>query len=112
MCLSNGNCIRCTLITSIILAIVCTKCDNYVTYDTPSAVMGHTKQCCLHQYSITHPTCGNIIFTFIFYYNNINMNYEYNITAIPSIYIISQCGTFHAFSRHNYTTTTCPNRTC
>lgn len=44
MSLSNDNYIRYTLITSIIVAIVCTKRDNNDTYDTTPAFMDHTTQ--------------------------------------------------------------------
>jgi len=65
MSLSNVNCIRCTLIMLIIVAIVCTKRDNDDTHDTLRPRLWATQNSCLHT-SITHPTCGTVIFTFIF----------------------------------------------
>jgi len=65
MSLSNVNCIRCTLIMSIIVAIVFTKRDNDDTHDTLRPRLWATQNSCLHT-SITHPTCGTVIFTFIF----------------------------------------------
>jgi len=69
MSLSNGKCIRCTLITSIIITIVCTKRDNNGTHDTLHPRLWPTKNSCLHTSIIpsTYPTCGNTIFTFTFY---------------------------------------------
>lgn len=78
MSLSNGNCIRCTLITSIIIAIVCTKHNNNDTHDTLRPRLWPTKNSCLHTSIIPtqHVEIQFLLLHFYFYYINIYYTYR------------------------------------